>query len=130
MWLLLAIAVCAGLLYLGYRLEPHHISKSGKRFLCTGQRISPQGDTEGRKREVWVTVLDSGELQVDVKKRMHHDVTTWSIEGKSPSPPPKREVYVLRSINASGTTDRLTVKVPAKSRAVGILDSLLPSPKL
>jgi hypothetical protein len=60
---------------------------------------------------------------------MHHDVSTWSIEGKATSPPPKREVYVLRSVNALGSTDRMTVKVPARSRAVAILDSMLPSPK-
>jgi len=126
----LAIVLCAGLIYVGYRLEPHHVSKDGRRFLCTGQWVSPEGDNEGRKREVWVSVLPSGELEVDVKRRLHHDVSRWSIEGKATTPPPKREVYVLRTINALGTTERMTVKVPARSRAVAILDSMLPSPKL
>ena len=126
----LAIVLCAGLIYVGYRLEPHHVSKDGRRFLCTGQWVSPEGDNEGRKREVWVSVLPSGELEIDVKRRLHHDVSRWSIEGKATTPPPKREVYVLRTINALGTTERMTVKVPARSRAVAILDSMLPSPKL
>jgi hypothetical protein len=128
--MLLAIALCVGLIYLGYRVEPHHISKDGRRFLCTGQSVSPEGGTDGRKREVWVRVLPSGQLEVDVKRRLHHDVSTWSIEGKATSPPPKRAVYVLRTVNALGTTDRMTVKMPARSRAVAILDSMLPSPKL
>ena len=129
-WMLLAVGVCAGLIYLGYRIEPHHISKDGRRFLCTGQWISADGDNDGRKREVWVSLLGSGQLQVDVKRRLHHDVTMWAIEGKSPAPPPKREVYVLRTTNALGTTDRMTIKVPAKSRAAELLDAMLPSSKL
>lgn len=124
-WLFLAIAFCAGLLYLGYRLEPHHVSKDGSRFLTTGQWLSPQGGTNGRQREVWVTVLASGQLQVDVKRRMHHDVTHWAIEGKAPNPPPRREVYVLHSPDALGGTQRMTIKLPAKSRAVDALDDAL-----
>ena len=124
-WLFLAIAFCAGLLYLGYRLEPHHVSKDGSRFLTTGQWLTPQGGTDGRQREVWVTVLASGQLQVDVKRRMRHDVTLWAIEGKVPNPPPRREVYVLHSADALGGAQRMTIKLPAKSRAVDALDNAL-----
>ena len=123
--MLLALAVCAGLFYIGYRLEPHHVSKDGSRFLSSGQWISNQGDPSGRRREVWVRVLPGGQLQVDVKRRMRHDVTHWSIEGKSADPPPRRAVYVLRSISHLGTTQRMTIKVPAKSRAVDILDKAI-----
>ncbi|MEP7114089.1 MAG: hypothetical protein ABI862_12550 [Ilumatobacteraceae bacterium] len=128
--MLFAVAICVGLLYVGYRLEPHHVSKRGDRFLCTGQWISPGGDNDGRKREVWVTLLGTGQLQVDVKRRLRHDVTTWTLEGKAASPPPRRAVYVLRTINALGSTERMTIKVPSRSRAVAILDAMLPSPKL
>lgn len=128
--MLLAIAVCAGLVYLGYRIEPHHVSKDGRRFLCIGQWISAEGDRDGRRREVWVSVLPDGQLGVDVKKRMHHDVSMWALEGKAPSPPPRREVYVLRTIHAVQGTQRMTIKLPAKSRAVPILEAMLPSPQL
>ena len=40
LWMLLAVAVCVGLFYVGYRIEPHHVSKDGTRFLCTGQWIT------------------------------------------------------------------------------------------
>lgn len=126
-WMLLAIALCAGLLYVGYRIEPHHVSKDGTRFLTTGQWLTRQGGTDGRKREVWITVLASGQLQVDVKRRMHHDVTHWAIEGRAPNPTPRRAVYVLNSPDASGNTQRMTIKLPAKSRAVAILDEALAS---
>jgi hypothetical protein len=129
-WMLLAVAVCVGLVYLGYRIEPHHVSRDGTRFLCTGQWISAEGDNDGRKREVWITVLSPGQLQVDVKRRLHHDVTTWSLEGKSATPPRKREVYVLRSPHSLGGTQRMSITLPSKTRAIAILDSMLPSPKL
>jgi hypothetical protein len=127
--MVLAIALCAGLFYAGYRIEPHRVSKDGKRFLCTGQWISSSGANEGRRREVWISVLSSGQLEVDVKKRLHHDVTTWALEGKGTTPPPNRAAYVLRTLS-EGATQRMIVTMPKKSRAVGILDALLPSPKL
>ena len=123
-WLLLALVVCAALLYLGYRIEPHHVNKDGNRFLCTGQWISNEGDLDGRRREVWVDVEQSGQLRVDVKRRLRHDVTHWWIEGKSPKPPHRRVVYALRTINILGGVERMTIQLPAKSRAVGVLDEL------
>jgi hypothetical protein len=129
-WFLLAIVVCAGLVYLGYRIEPHHVSRDGTRFLCTGQWISAEGDNDGRKREVWVSVISPGQLQVDVKRRLHHDVTTWSLEGKSEAPPRKRAVYVLRAPHVLGGTQRMSITMPSNSRAIAILDAMLPSPKL
>lgn len=126
LWMLLAIAVCAALVYVGYRIEPHHVSKNGERFLATGQWISNDGDADGRRREVWVNVMSERQLQVDVKRRLHHDVTLWSIEGKSPAPPPRRAVYVLRSVSAWGSTQRMTIQVPARSRIVETLDQRLP----
>ena len=87
LWLLLAIVVCAGLFYVGYRIEPHRVSKDGRRFLCTGQWISAHGDNEGRRREVWISVLPDNQLQVDVKRRLHHDLSMWSVEGKAAKPP-------------------------------------------
>jgi hypothetical protein len=129
LWLLLAIVVCAGLFYAGYRIEPHRVSKDGRRFLCTGQWISAHGDNEGRRREVWISVLSSGQLEVDVKKRLHHEVTTWALEGKGSTPPPRRAAYVLRT-PSEGATQRMILTMPAKSRAVGTLDALLPSSKL
>jgi len=125
LWLLLGIAVCVGLLYFASQMEPHRVSKDGKRFLCTGQRLSPDGQTDGRKREVWITVLDGDQVQVDMKRRLRHSLSHWSLEGKAPSPPKGKAVYVLRTVNEMGTLDRLTIKLPSKSRAVPVLDQMI-----
>ena len=124
-YLIIAILVCAGLLYLGYRIEPHHVSKDGRRFLCSGQWLTADGETEGRRREVWVRLESNGQLRVDVKRRLRHDVTHWWIEGKAPNPPHNRTVYALRSINVLGGVERMVIQVPAKSRAVPVLDAVL-----
>jgi hypothetical protein len=127
-WAVLGIGLCAGLIYLGYRMEPHRVSKDGKRFLCTGQRLGPGGDTDGRKREVWITVLDRGQVQVDVKRRLRHDLSHWSLEGKAPSPPKGRAVFVLRTANTLGGLDRMAIRLPAKSKAVAVLDDMIANP--
>ena len=128
-WLLLALAVCVALVYVGYRIEPHHVNKDGSRFLCTGQWISEQGDLDGRRREVWVDVEQNGQLRVDVKRKLRHDVTHWWIEGKSPKPPRRRMVYALRTVNILGGVERMTIQLPAKSRAVSVLDGLMAEPR-
>lgn len=124
-WVVVAVAVCVALGWLGYRIEPHHVSKDGRRFLGIGQWISTHGNPEGRRREVWVHVLADGQLQVEAKRRLHREVSHWWLEGKSSEPPPRRQVYVLRTITNLGTTQRMTIKLPTKSRAVTTLDGLL-----
>jgi hypothetical protein len=124
-YLFIAIAVCAGLLYLASRIEPHHVSKDGKRFLCSGQWLSAAGEIEGRRREVWVNLEASGQLRVDVKRRLRHDVTHWWIEGKSANPPNNRTVFALRTTNILGGVERMVIQMPSKSRAVPVLDDLL-----
>jgi len=128
-YLVVALVVCAGLLYLSYRIEPHHVSKNARRFLCSGQWLAADGETEGRRREVWVEVEASGQLRVDVKRRMRHDVTHWWIEGKSSNPPRNRVVFALRSINILGGVERMVIRLPAKSRAVPVLDELVANPR-
>ena len=127
-WMVLAIGFCVGLLYLGYRIEPHHVSKDGKRFLCTGQWLSAHGDADGRKREVWVTCSPDGQLHVDVKRRLRHDVTHWSLEGKAPNPPPCQRSTCCAPVNVLGGRRPMTIKVPSKSRAVAILDEAMITP--
>jgi hypothetical protein len=129
LWIVLAIGVCVAVGYLGYRIEPHHVNKDATRFLTTSQQISAQGDNEGRRREAWIRVLPDGQLQIDSKRRLHREVTHWTLEGKAPDPPPRREVYVLRTLNNMGGLQRMTIKLPARSRAVKTLDELLAKSK-
>ena len=98
-----AIAVCAGLIYVGYRIEPHHVSKDGTPLSrAPGSGSRAHGDRRVADARCGSTCCPSGQLEVDVKRGMHHDVSHWLIEGKSPEPPPRRAVYVLRSVTATG----------------------------
>jgi hypothetical protein len=124
-WTVLALGICAALVYLGYRMEPHYVSKDGRRFLCTGRKISAHGEPEGRKREVRFSVLTDGRLRMDVKRGLRRTVSDWSVEGKSPTPPSRRAVYVLRGENTDGGLQRMIIQMPSKSRVVEILDNVL-----
>jgi hypothetical protein len=121
----LALAVCVALWYVGYRIEPHYVSKDGHRFLCTARLIAANGAAEGRKREVRISVQPYGRLRLDVKRGMRHHFSEWSIEGKAGEPPPRRTVYVLRSLDSAGGTERMIIQLPSKSRAVAVLDQVL-----
>ncbi|MEP7202845.1 MAG: hypothetical protein ABI894_09560 [Ilumatobacteraceae bacterium] len=128
-YLFIAIFICAGLIYLAHRIEPHHVAKDGKRFLCSGQWLSADGEIEGRRREVWVNLESNGQLRVDVKRRLRHDVTHWWLEGKSDKPPRNRVVYALRTINILGGVERMILQLPSRSRVVPVLDELLAHPR-
>jgi hypothetical protein len=124
-FVVLAVALCAALFYVGYRIEPHYASKDGHRFLSTGRWISAHGDPEGRKREVLIIVLPDHSLQMKAKRGIRRTVSYWSVEGKADEPPPRRAVYVLCSRTPAGTTHRMTIQLPSKSRAVAVLDEAL-----
>jgi hypothetical protein len=126
-WIVLALAVCGGLIYVGYRIEPHYVSKNGRRFLCTGQLLSAYGDPDGRRREVRISVLPDGALQMDVKRGMRRSLSMWSVEGKAAEPPPRRVVYVLRGRDDAGATQRMVIRLPSNSRAVATMDDVLAS---
>jgi hypothetical protein len=123
-WIVLAVVVCGALVYLGYAIEPHYASKDGHRFLCIGQMVS--GDHQGgRKREVRISVLPDGVLQMDVKRGLRRTTMQWSIEAKIADPPPRRAVYLLRRQGDDGTTERMAIRLPATSRAVATLDQAM-----
>jgi len=50
----------------------------------------------------------------------------WALVGKSPEPPKGKAVYVVRQFDAGKwLDDTMTLSMPAKSRVVGVLDTLL-----
>ena len=84
--MVLAIARVCGLFYAG-TTEPHRVGTG--QALSVHRAVDLRRANEGRRREVWISVA-SGQLEVDVKKRMHRDVTTWALEGKADSTPSSR----------------------------------------
>jgi hypothetical protein len=128
-WFVGAVVVCAGLIYLAYRIEPHWVAKDGTRFITTAQLIDRStGAANGRVREVRILILTDGALMVSRRSFLRTRSGMWRIQAKSPSPPRGRELYLLRPVPEEPMDDLLTLRVPAKSRIVPTLDALVPAP--
>jgi hypothetical protein len=122
-WLfgVLALAVMAGLAWVGFRLEPHWVSKDGRRFMCSGQIMSRLGQPNGRWRETRVIIDQRGEVQVDQKRMMRRRSSRWTVQAESPDPPKRRAVFLLSSHDNDGHADMLALRLPANSRAIPVL---------
>lgn len=126
LWLVGAIAVCAGLFYVASRIEPHWVAKDVSRFLTTAEPIDRFGHTAGRKREVRVALLPDGALMVSRRSILRSSTGTWRIQAKSPRPPRGKYVYLLREVPPDPDGDLLALRVPANSRVVPALDAVTP----
>ncbi len=126
LWIVVPLAVVSGLYWLSTRIEPHWVSKDGRRFMCNVQPITVQGAAEGRPRETRVIVRPDGLLQLDRRRAMRRRITeVWTVAGKSPDPPARRTIYVLNARGDDGSAGQLAVWLPSASRAVPVLDELL-----
>jgi hypothetical protein len=123
-WLLLAVALCGGLAWLGLRIEPHHVSKDGKRIICQSQRLDDLGDPTGRGTETNVRITIDRTLDVTQKRFLRRTQGYWEVVAESPSPPRGRAIFLLRG--RDDHSDLLTLRMPAKSRAVEELRALIP----
>ena len=125
LWTLLFIAVMGGMWWASSRLEPHYASKDGRRFMCTAQEII-DGEPAGRPRETRVMVMVDGALHCTQKRMICRTGSLWTIVAKSPEPPRKLEVYLLREV-ADGrmAPGQMAMRIPTKSRVVPLLDDIL-----
>lgn len=119
------IAAMALLAWIGFRIEPHWVSKDARRFLCSGQFMNHLGLPMGRWRETKVIVPPDGLVVIDQKRFMKHNSSAWSLTGESPDPPKGRAVFLLSGHDAHGQKQMLALKLPAKSRAIPILREAL-----
>ncbi len=126
LWLLLAIALCAFVAWLGFLIEPHWVSRDGKRFLCNGQKLSVRGEPIGRWHETRVIVGTRGQLQIDQKRFMRRTSSSWTLEGEAPARLRRKRVFLLRGHDDKGLAIMLALRMPASSRAVNTLEQLLP----
>ena len=124
-WISLVVLVLGGMWWLGYRMEPHWVSKDGTRFLCNAQELE-KGLPVGRLRETRVTVMPDGFLVVSRKRMVRRSFSKWQLVGKSPDPPKRREIYLaeLRE-DGQAVPSLLSMRVPDKSRCVAVLDEVL-----
>lgn len=114
-WLVLAVAVIAGIAWLGFRIEPHWVAKDHSRFLCNAQLMSERGDPVGRFRETKILVEPNGEMLVDQRRRLKRSMSSWRVVAESESPPRNRLVFVLRGHDPEGVPAMLAIRLPASS---------------
>lgn len=124
-WFVLAIVVCALLMWAGFRMEPHWVSKDGRRFLCTARRLGPAGEPQSRWRETRVTINSARQVQVDEKRLMRRATSFWKVVSRSETPPRNREVFLLSGFDRVGAPATLALRLPKNSRAVPALADLL-----
>lgn len=130
LWLAGSIALCVGLGWVAVKIEPHWVSRDGRRMLCMGQLLDHQGTPRGRWRETRVIIPTSGQLQVDQKRLLRRSTSYWSLEQQAPPPSgrSRKAVFLLRGHDPDGSAALLALKLPAKSRAVPVLQERLSSP--
>lgn len=118
-----AVVVCAGLLWLARRIEPHWASKDGRRFIGRVQVLGAHDLPEGSWREIRATVDGDSRLVVTARGIGGRGLTgNYRVASASTSPPRHKAVYVLIG------DKRLILRVPASSRSRPVLDALVGAP--
>jgi hypothetical protein len=126
-WFVLAIAAMVGLAWLGYQIEPHHVSKNGRRILCNAQLLSESGEPLTRWRETKLMLLDDDRVVAEQRRLFRRRSAVWKVAGESDAPPRKRAVFLLTSADPADGPEMLALRLPASSRANELLRARLPS---
>ena len=104
------------------RIEPHWCSKDGQRMIARAQLLPDHHQPSPTWNEVRLFV-DEDNILVRTRGRRASDLRgEYKVVGKSPSPPKKREIYILR-----GDKD-VCVRIPTDSRAIATFEELLSRP--
>lgn len=120
------LAVCAGMLYLASRIEPHWAAKDGSRFLTVAQELDQWGTPFGRKHEVRVNIdPDTDALVIRRRSLMRPSSDLYTLSAKVTSPPRGRAVFLLKKVNPTGEAVQLALRLPAKSKIVKRFDAIL-----
>lgn len=134
LWIVGALAVCGGMLYVAYNIEPHWVAKDGSRFLTTSELVDEHGRSISRRKEVRGAFLPDGTLAIGSRSLARTRSTPWRLRLKSPSTDRGRLLYILDPIDsgdgadageAADTRDCMVLRVPPSSRLVPTLDGLL-----
>ena len=104
------------------RIEPHWCSKDGQRMIARAQLLPDHHQPSPTWNEVRLFV-DEDNILVRTRGRRASDLRgEYKVVGKSPSPPKKREIYILK-----GDKD-VCVRIPTDSRAIATFEELLSRP--
>lgn len=111
--------------WVGYRMEPHWVSKDGQRFMCGAQEFF-HGQLGGHPRETQVAFLPDGALHITQKRMMRRQRSLWKLVGRAADPPKGLEIYVAQqSIDGVKTQTMLALRIPKKSSCIAVLDAEL-----
>lgn len=126
-WVILAAAACAGLLYLSYRIEPHFVSKDGQRFMATMQTLGQHDVPDSRIREVRGRFVDDGLIRFDQKQSVRRISTNWRVIERSPLQAKGKVIFTVAQVSGSdsGSARRAALRLPSSSTLITRLDELV-----
>ena len=127
LWFVIGVVVCAALLYVAYRIEPHWVAKDGSRFLATSETIDHQGKVVTRRREVRGTIMSDGLVMLGKRTMLKTRSSLWRVAGKAPELKRGRLLYILDTGPPDPMGEKLILRIPRSSKLVPRLDSLVPS---
>ena len=114
-----ALAVFGILAWLAFRIEPHWCSKDGRRMIARAQRMPEPQSSPTSWSEARVFIDDNDVILRTRGRRAVGLRGEYRVVGKSPSPPKKREVYILRG------EKEVFLRIPNDSRGIATLEDLL-----
>jgi hypothetical protein len=117
LWVVLVIGGCGLALWGASKIEPHWVSKDGRKFIASVQLIGKDGGLS-RPQEVRGAITDRGEVWLRSRRRIGRFQGFWMMAGASPEPPRGKRVYLLR-----GEPD-VALRVPTSSKLVERLEAL------
>jgi hypothetical protein len=122
-WLTLILAVLGGITVLGVRMEPHWSSKTGERFICRAQLLSPRHEPLGRWREIRGEV-EGDEIVVKTRSLISRQIAgRWHVYARGTVDSRKRSVFLFRS---DTTDNQLALRMPSNSNTIPLLEEHLP----
>lgn len=114
------LAVLGLLARLAFGTDPHWCSRDGHRFSCRARIISETDGAMSRWVDARASVTPDGQLYLRPRGLSRHKIHgEWPVVGTTEGTDPKRKIYVLRR------NTMITIRVPAKSRCVPVLDSIV-----
>lgn len=125
LWAVVAVVVCAGMLYVASTIEPHWVAKDGKRFLTTSEVVDRFGTSVGRRREVRGTILDDGSILIGKRSLVRTHSTVFRVRGKSPQISRGRQQYVLEQVPPDPDGDLVILRIPTSSTLTARFDELV-----
>ncbi|MFV0308654.1 MAG: hypothetical protein ACK5OX_13020 [Desertimonas sp.] len=125
LWFAVPVLVCAGMLWVAFRMEPHWSSKDGRRFLTMAQPVDRHRQPLERRYEVRGSVTEDGLLRLTRRGVLRRGGgQRFRVLGALESPPAGKAVYVLDAQPPGTDGAHVLLRLPATSPVVAMLDDL------